>query len=62
MVIEKGLEAFKHERFDKALIQIKGYHFFNNRDYNNVKLLFLLNTILFPESENAINDLARIPD
>jgi hypothetical protein len=36
--------------------------FFNNQDYKNAKLLFHLNTILFPDSENAKNDLARIPD
>ncbi|MFK8005121.1 MAG: serine hydrolase domain-containing protein [Saprospiraceae bacterium] len=60
----KGLEmkVFENQKFDEALIQIKGYHFFNNQDYKNAEILFRLNTILFPESESAKNDLARIPD
>ncbi|MFK7774674.1 MAG: serine hydrolase domain-containing protein [Saprospiraceae bacterium] len=60
-VNEEALQAFKTQKFDEALIQIKGYHFFNNQDYKNAEMLFRLNTILFPESESARNDLDRIP-
>jgi len=62
VVNEEELQSLKNQKFDEALIQIKGYHFFNNQDYKNAKLLFHLNTILFPESDNAKNDLARIPE
>ena len=58
-VTEANCKKIMHQKFDESLIQIKAYHFLNNKNYEHAALLFKLNSILFPDSESAKNDLAK---
>lgn len=54
------IKKLNPEHYNEALIQIKGYHFYNNQKYNEAKNLFYTNSLLFPSSVNAKNDLKKV--
>ena len=59
--IDEGtIEELKKKKYDESLIQIKGYYYFNNKDYAKAKIFFTLNSILFPDSEGAKRDVEKV--
>ena len=60
MVNEGNLKHLSKDKYDEGLIQIKGYHFLNNKNTKMAERLFKLNVILFPNSTQAKNDLKRV--
>ena len=59
---KEAIKDLDKDDFDEALLQIKGYHFFNNKDYKRAKQYFNLNRLLFPESESAMRDFKRVKE
>ncbi len=57
---KKTMEKLKEKTYDESLIQIKGYYYFNNKEYEKAKTFFTLNSILFPDSDGAKRDLDRV--
>ena len=56
----ENLKDISKEKFDEGLIQIKGYYFLNNKNTEMAERIFKLNTMLFPDSQQAKNDLQKV--
>ena len=53
IVDESNCSKIASNKHDEDLIEIKAYYYLNNNDYEQAVKLFKLNTLLFPNSENA---------
>ncbi|MEL6866522.1 MAG: serine hydrolase domain-containing protein, partial [Bacteroidota bacterium] len=56
------LAMLEGKTWDEMLIQIKAYHYYNNKDYEKAKKYFYFNHQLFPESASAMNDWNRVKE
>ena len=61
-VNSETIKKFNPKQLNETLIQIKGYHFYNNQKYKAAEKLFKASALLYPESEGAKNDLKKVTE